>query len=129
MKYLDSCIMIDAVMVDAPRADRVRTLIDQAFSESELVISPLVDLECMVRPLRTGDKMFAEQVKSGLARFRHVTISDRAYELAAHIRAVHGLKSVDALHCSIASITGCEAIWTFDNEILRAVPGFAVNPL
>lgn len=126
--YVDSCIIIDATLSTGPNGDRARMAIESVDSERRLVTSALVDLECMVRPLRGGNRGRIDAVRSFLARFAHVNITPRAYELAAHVRAVHGLKTPDALHTAAASLNGCIALWTSDRELLRAMPSLAVNP-
>lgn len=126
--YLDSCIIIDATLSTGPNGDRARMAIANIDSERRFVTSALVDLECMIRPLRGGNRGRIDAVRSSLARFAHVNITPRAYELAAHLRAVHGLKTPDALHTAAASLNGCIALWTSDRELLGAMPSLAVNP-
>lgn len=126
--YLDSCIIIDATLSTGPNGDSARMAIGRMDDEQRLVTSPLVDLECMVQPLRGGNRGRIDAIRSSLARFAHVNITPRAYELAAHMRAVHGLKTPDAIHTAAASLNGCVAMWTSDKVLLRAMPSFAVNP-
>lgn len=127
--YLDSSILIDAIGVSSERGERTRTRLAQAGPDSRLVTSPLVDLECMVRPLRHRNGAVASAARSFLSRFRQVEITTRGFDLAAHIRAAHGLGVPDALHIATASLAGCEALWTFDGALLRAAPDFAIDPL
>lgn len=126
--YLDSCVVLDALVNPGGRGEHARRAIKSAGGET-LVISPLVGLECMVRPLRQGDHGMIATVRRALTRFRSVEVSPRAYELAAHLRAKHGLKSADALHVAAASIEHCTALWTSDIHLLRALPDFAVEPV
>lgn len=126
--YLDSCIVIDAALSSGDRGKAARRAIDQSNEERRFVTSPLVDLECLVRPLRGGNRGRINAIRSALARFAHVNITPKTYELAAHFRARHGLKTPDALHFATASLNGCTALWTSDARLLRAMPDFAVNP-
>jgi predicted nucleic acid-binding protein len=82
----------------------------------------------MVRPLRSGDQAWIAAMRTALRRFREVTITDRCYELAAHLRATHGLETADALHAATASLTDCDTIWTSDRRMQVALPGFAIDP-
>ena len=54
MIYLDSCLLIYAIEKDAVFGDKVIDAIDSAEDE-EFAISPLVKLECLVKPLETGN--------------------------------------------------------------------------
>lgn len=127
--YLDSSILIDAFAVTSERGDRARARLAAADDASRLVTSPLVDLECLVRPLRSRDAVGAAATRGFLDRFRRLEITTRAFALATHMRAIHGLGVPDALHVATASLGGCEALWTFDKSLLRAMPAFAVDPL
>ena len=129
LTYLDSSVLIDATQVRDRRGAATRDLIENSAASTQLVTSGLVDLECMVRPLRSRNRAAIEAVSSALSRFRHLEISPRAFELAAHIRAAHGLKTPDALHAATASLGGCDKLWTGDEKLLRALPEFAIDPL
>jgi predicted nucleic acid-binding protein len=67
-------------------------------------------------------------IRTALARFAHVSMPPRAFELAAHLRAIHGLRTPDSLHMAAASLGGCDALWTNDGQLLSAMPEFAFNP-
>jgi predicted nucleic acid-binding protein len=128
LSYLDSCVVLNAIANPEQRGEDTRRAIEGA-GENRLVISPLVDLECIVRPLRQGNTELISRVRQNLDRFRRVEITPRAYALATHLRAIHGLKTADALHASTASLSGCDDLWTTDDHLLRALPGFAREPL
>lgn len=126
--YLDSCIVIDATLSAGEHGQAARRAFREANQNQRFVTSPLVDLECLVRPLRSGNQGRITAIRSALARFAHLNITPKTYELAAHLRALHGLKTPDALHFATASLNGCAALWTSDARLLRAMPDFAVNP-
>jgi predicted nucleic acid-binding protein len=67
-------------------------------------------------------------MQSALARYKRLEVSERAFELAAHIRAIHGFKTPDALHIATATLNGCNLFWTRDEKILSKMPGFASDP-
>lgn len=129
MIYLESSIVIDLIGVSGTRGESTRARIAADDFDSQLVTSPLVDLECMVRPLRARNYAGASATRDLLRRFRQIEISKRCYELATHIRADYGLGVPDALHIATASLGGCDELWSFDDGLLRAAPGFVVNPL
>lgn len=125
--YLDSSILIDAMSVSSERGLRTRRRLADVENSETLAISPLVNLECMVRPLRSGEGVGAAQ--GFLDRFRRLEITTRAFELATHIRAVHALGVPDALHFATAQLADCKTLWTFDRSLISAAPSFAINPL
>ncbi|MBJ7353550.1 MAG: PIN domain-containing protein [Thermoleophilaceae bacterium] len=127
LTYIDSCVLLDAVVNPDPRGELARAAI-VAQGTDAVCISPLVDLECMVRPLRSGDQNRIAAMHEMLARFRRLEIATRAFQLASHIRAFHGLKTADSLHVATASLGGCDQIWTTDRQLLGTIPGFAVEP-
>jgi predicted nucleic acid-binding protein len=127
--YLDSSVLIDAIGAASERGDRTRERLAHPDPQSRLVTSPLVDLECMVRPLRQNNRSVATAAKTILSRFRRLEITAHAFDLATHIRAAHGLSVPDSLHFATASLGGCDAIWTFDRALLRVAPDFAHDPL
>lgn len=127
--YLDSCIVIDITSVSDARGEAMRERVESVGNNDELVTSPLVDLECMIRPLRIANQNAIAAMRSVLARFRHLEISARAFDLGGHIRAIHGLEIPDALHYATASLAECDEFWTTDKSLLRIAPDFAMNPL
>ena len=127
LTYLDSSVLIDAMVSGGPNGDAARAAIESAGAET-LATSPLVDLECLVRPIREGNRSRIDSIRETLSRFTHLKIAPRTFALAAHMRAVHGLKTPDALHLATASLGECDEFWTTDSRLLRAMPGFTVNP-
>jgi predicted nucleic acid-binding protein len=99
--YLDSCLLIYAIEDDTLFAPRVRRAI-AGRTGAQFAISPLVPLERLVKPMRTGD-------------------------LA--LRARFGLRTPDALHLACAVDHGCEALWTNDDRLATAAHGLALGVL
>lgn len=129
MRYLDSCMLIDAMHNPDENGERIRELILEPRNEDRFVISPMVELECMVRPLRTNSAERLKAVRGLIARFRSVEVGSGAFRLAAELRSRHGFKTPDAIHIAAASMSGCDQLWTTDKALLRRWPYFIVNPL
>lgn len=127
LTYVDSCVIIDAMLNSEERGDIARNAIEGAQADT-VCTSPLVELECLIRPFRIGDQQWIAATRGALGRFRSLEITARCYELAAHLRAIHGLKTADSLHLATASLGGCNQLWTNDSQLLAAMPGFATEP-
>jgi len=123
--YLDSCVVIYLVEQHPSFAPRI----GQAMSESDALyaISPLVRMECLIKPLRDKDADLSARYRQALSTFAQVPINDEDFELAAQLRADHGLKTPDALHLAIARRHRCTALWTNDDRFAKAAPGYTVD--
>lgn len=98
-------------------------------SNSRLAISPLVQLECLVGPLRRGDPVLKEAYESVFRLLQPLDMPEQVYVQAAGVRAQFGLRTPDALHLSCARHHRCEALWTNDDRMARASHGMARNVL
>lgn len=75
--------------------------------------------EVMVRPYQTGDPTLVAGIKSffGTAGFLSVRSHDAAaFDLAAQLRARHGMKFIDALHLATAINAECRFLITNDGD-------------
>jgi len=93
-------------------------------------VSHLVRMECRVRPLRLHEEEVlaaydAYFVSGDLAILE---LGAAVFDRAADLRAVHGLRALDALHLAAALEGLCDAFLTND-EHLRAFPALEVIPL
>jgi predicted nucleic acid-binding protein len=118
--YLDSCVVIDYVEQHPQLFARIDERISHA--DSCIVVSDLTRLECLVRPLRQGDTIRLEQFKRFFAApdLNVIWCSRGIFDLAAKLRARHGLKTPDALHLAAAIETGCDEFWTHDDRLNKA---------
>jgi predicted nucleic acid-binding protein len=124
--YLDSCIVI-YLLEDHPQFSAT---VRRAFETTDYMtfcISPLVELECLVGPLRTENEPLIQRYTSFFHQQIILEIPAAAYRLAAELRAQHGLKTPDALHLAIAHRHNCDQLWTNDNRLNKAAMGKAVN--
>jgi uncharacterized protein len=126
--YLDSCVVIYAFERHPLYASRVLAALVEAKSEG-FAISPLVKLECLVGPMRTGNLVLQRYYEEGLSRFVSLPLSDEVFLQAAELRARFGLKTPDALHLAAAQHHACDALWTNDDRLAHAAHGLAVNVL
>ncbi|AUN93826.1 type II toxin-antitoxin system VapC family toxin [Pseudazoarcus pumilus] len=128
MIYLDSCLLIYAIEDDPLFAPRVRRAI-AGRADAQFAISPLVHLECLVKPMRTGDLALRARFESALTRFVQLPLGVESFIQAAELRARFGLRTPDALHLACALDHGCEALWTNDDRLAAAAHGLALDVL
>ncbi|MFT4178163.1 MAG: type II toxin-antitoxin system VapC family toxin [Thermomonas sp.] len=124
--YLDTNALIYAMESTGPLGQRARALL-QANTSSDFAISPLVKLECLVMPIRTGDRILERKYDAWFPDFVQLSITEEAYARAADVRARFNLKTPDALHLACAQYHRCEALWTNDDRLQHASHGLAVN--
>jgi predicted nucleic acid-binding protein len=124
--FVDTCLVIFAFEDHPLHGPRVR----QAFEgQAGLSVSPLVKLECLVGPMRSGNLALQRYYEEGLAQFNVLDMPEQVYLLAAALRARFSLKTPDALHLATAQFHGCQALWTNDDRLASAACGLAVNML
>ncbi|MBI1906264.1 MAG: type II toxin-antitoxin system VapC family toxin [Rhodocyclales bacterium] len=126
--YLDTCLLIYAIENDPERADKVRAALAGAPAD-RFAASSLVRLECLVKPMRTGDLLLQRRYETGLDRLARLSLPDPVFLQAAQLRARFNLKTPDALHLACAQHHGCDALWTNDDRLARAAHGLARNIL
>ena len=126
MIFLDSCILIYLV----ERTPGVYSLIERAMTRQarqRFAISPLVQMECLVGPLKDGDTSRQAAYARTFAQLVELPLSPEVYHAAARLRTWHNLKTPDALHLATARHAKCASLWTNDDRLIGAAPGFAVN--
>lgn len=127
--YLDSCLLVYAIEDDpffgAPTRQRLAQAADT--EDAVLAISPLVRLECLVSPMKSGDRALRLRYEHALSLLRLLEMPPAVYDGAAELRARYGLRTPDALHLACAQHHGCQALWTNDDRLARASHGSAVG--
>ncbi len=123
--YLDTCLLLYAVEDDPVYGAAMRRRLAAA-SGATLVISPLVRMECLVGPMRSGDRALRLRYEQALGMLLLLEMPPAVYDGAAELRARFGLRTPDALHLACAQHHGCQALWTNDDRLARASHGLAV---
>ncbi len=119
--YLDSCIVIYLIQGSDSVREKLRVALRGGPSgfAPRAYISALTRLECRVWPLR-------EQATELLAEFdlffssrdlRVARLTTAVFELATELRAIHGIKTPDALHLAAAIHWDCDEFWTNDMRL------------
>ena len=126
--YLDSCIVIYIVQAMEPWRSRVMAML-RDHPSVQLVISDLVRMECLVGPYKDRDIATEEAFIGYFALCQNVPIRSSTFDLAAHIRADHGLKTPDAIHLAAAIESGCGELWTNDDRFTRAGANIVIRQI
>jgi len=106
MVFWDACAIIYFVEGATPWLDRLIPLLDSLDRQHRgHAVSELSLLECRVKPLREQDVATLARYERFFSRrdLIHVPMSREVVLEAARIRAVHGLKTPDALQAASAS--------------------------
>ena len=121
MIYLDSCLVIYFVERHPTFYKSLDKLLIQNAQEG-FAISPLVKMECLVKPLKVSNKTLQEDFQKFFKGLVLLSMSEGIFTAAAHKRAFSKLKTPDALHLATAEYHGCSAFWTNDNRLEKASP-------
>jgi predicted nucleic acid-binding protein len=117
--YWDSCIAIYRVERVEPWAWRLEQAIAALGDDWSLHVSELTRLECRVGPLIARHAELTARYDEFFSRQElvYAALDRRTFDLAAQLRAVHRLKTPDALHLAAAIASGCDEIWTNDHRL------------
>lgn len=99
--------------------------------EIEIVTSAITLLEVLVVPYRAGKVALAERYEQLLTRAPHLRLIDidrQQLRAAAQLRAVHGVRTPDALQLAAGLTTRSTTLVTNDRR-LPSVPGLEVVQL
>ncbi|MEO6080479.1 MAG: type II toxin-antitoxin system VapC family toxin [Steroidobacteraceae bacterium] len=126
--YLDTCLLIYTIENDTRRAPAVVAAM-AGQEAAQFAVSPLVKMECLVKPMKQADLSLQKRYETGLSRFVQLPLPERVFLHAAQLRARFNLKTPDALHLACAQHHGCAALWTNDDRLAQSSHGLAVNVL
>lgn len=94
----------------------------------QAVTSVITLLEVLVQPLRTGETKIAQQYRDILTSATSLTTVDLSRDLAeeaARLRAVHHIRTPDAIQLATATRAGASFFLTNDTR-LPALPGLSL---
>ena len=124
--FLDSNIVIYYVegSLEMHKVLRGR-LEDEAGVLSDIAATDLTRLECRVGPLKRGDADLLKDYDRffKLPQVAMLPMTPEIFDLAAQLRADHGIKTPDALHLAAAIHGGCNEFWTNDHRLANAAAG------
>ncbi|MES2941469.1 MAG: type II toxin-antitoxin system VapC family toxin [Pseudomonadota bacterium] len=126
--YLDTCLLIYTIENHPVWAGEVRAALARETS-STFAISPLIKMECLVKPIKTGNLLLQRRYESALNELVQLPLPEIVFLQAAQLRARFGLKTPDALHLACAQHHNCAALWTNDDRLAQAAHGLARNVL
>lgn len=128
--YLDACIVIYFVEKHAVYAEKIEGLINSLGVNDTLCYSPLIKLECFVKPLRTNDTALKDHYETFFRAQEMLEITVGCFDEAARLRAdFNSLKTPDALHLATALHHNCDEFWTNDNRLNIIAPSLVKNVL
>ena len=126
--YLDTCLLIYATERDPVFGERTLAAL-AANPETRFAISPLVKLECLVKPIKNGDLVLQRHYEMAMAQLVQLPFPEQVFFAAAQLRARFNLRTPDALHLACAQHHRCDALWTNDDRLAEAGHGLARNVL
>ena len=127
---LDACLLIYLIENDRLRAPAILAAMSAASSGETphgFAVSPLVKMECLVKPLKSADFVLQARYEESLSLFVQLPMPEAVFLQAAKLRASFGLKTADTMHLACAQHHHCAALWTNDNRLAQAGHGLAVN--
>jgi predicted nucleic acid-binding protein len=124
--YLDSCLVIYAAERDPSHGAKVAAKLMDAEDEV-FAVSPLVKLECLVKPLKNGNVLLKKYYEALFQTLINLDLTEAVFMEAAELRARFSLRTPDALHLACALHHRCDALWTNDLRLENAGRGFAIS--
>lgn len=130
---IDSAPLIYLVERHPAYGPLVREIVARAVAgDLELVTSTLTLTEVLTHPIRIGAHEIAAVYREVLLRSPHlavIPIDERVAEEAARLRAVHLLRTPDAIQLAATRVAGCGAFLTNDSDLSRAAAEISVVQL
>jgi len=124
--YLDTCCTI-YLIEEVPGFSKPMRAHLANNTEVVLCVSPLVRLEALSKPLADKNQALVQDYEDFLAEPQWLAMNDSDFEYATRLRAMHRLKTPDALHLATALRHSCTEFWTNDDRLNKAAAGIAVN--
>jgi uncharacterized protein len=131
--FLDACALIyrfeGAAEFRDATARRVAQLtqLSRGKTTVRLGVSRLSLLECRVKPLREGDAQTLRRYDDFFAEVEIIEMDAPAIDLATRLRALHGLKTPDAIQAASALVWQPDAVFVTGDAAFGKVPGLNVQ--
>lgn len=127
--YLDSCIAIYLVEEHPNYSPQIESLVE-GLSDADILVSDLTVMECLVGPLRKGDRSLEEKFNKWFDGVLVLPLSNIVFRDAGRLRADNSsLKTPDALHIATAVHHDCDEFWTNDTRLDKVAPNMVRNIL
>lgn len=127
--YLDSCIAIYVVEAHPHYASKMLAQLN-ALQAVQICYSPLVCLECLIKPLQAKNQPLQNLYAQFWAPQQSLSPADEIFMRAAQIRAdFPSVKTPDAIHLATALHYGCDELWIHDDRLTKVAPALARNIL
>jgi predicted nucleic acid-binding protein len=118
---IDTAIVIYLMERNDRYIDAVRPLFEAADrGEVRLVTSAITLLEVLVVPYRAGETLLAARYEQLLSRSGGLTLVDLSRPIlrtAAHLRAMHGVRTPDAIQLAAGLTERCGCLLTNDRRL------------
>jgi len=116
--YLDSNVVIGLVEEDTRPWEGLSARLEALGGADAIhVVSDLVYMECLVKPLALGDAALRLAYETSLDALDVIALTRPVCVRAAAIRATHRFRTADALHLAAAIEAGCDAFVTGDQRL------------
>lgn len=122
--YFDSVTMIYFVEQVSPWFGRIQARL--AAIPTDIVISDLTRMECLVKPMQTGNTVGIATFTRAFTGMVLAPLPRKVFDRAAEIRARYRFKTPDAIHLAAAIEAACDEFWTNDHR-LSAFSGLPVQ--
>ena len=126
--YLDTCCVI-YLIEEVPGFSEPTRLYLARNADSLLCLSPLVKMECLVKPMAEQSVTLIEDYELFIDKQIWLSVTDQDFTLATRLRATKRIKTPDALHLAIAINSSCDEFWTNDDRLSRVAGDIAKNIL
>ncbi len=116
--YVDSAPVIYFVQKVVP----YRFLVERWFQrpDIQLIFSDLTRLECLVLPLREGNRTLQSDFDAYFSTLTEIQgLTRTVLRHASEIRAVYNFSTPDAIHLAAAQAAGCDVFLTNDRRLLQ----------
>lgn len=125
--FLDASALIYLVDGDAAWTGAVQQALQElaaADSSLAIAVSRLSVLECRVGPLRRGDQVILERFDALFAQpdLLWVELTAPVVEQATRLRALHGVRTPDALQAASCLQLGPDAVMVSGDADFRRIP-------